>query len=533
MVEDGDPDRLQQSAALPAAELFFGKPALNSEPELVVALISALGTSVKAVVEDFRTAFQAVGYSMKAVRVSDLIHELHREVHGSQAPARSHAEQLMDEGNALRAAVKHGSAAASLAIAEIRKERKAATGNALEERRGVATLIRSLKHPDEVAMLRNVYGARLLVVGVSASSPDRAHALRERLRQDDPGHPSEWYASEVTRLLERDQRDQGDALGQNLREAFSLADVFLWVREGETTTSEVRRFVDLWFGKPFETPTRHELAMYHAFAAAFRSAASGRQVGACLIDEEGEVLVTGTNEVPKAGGGQYWPDDSPDFRDYAFSHDANDRQKYLVVQDLVEKFLASGWMSDQGLDLAELTNAALDGPLSKSRVKDLIEFGRIAHAEMAAISTSARRGTPIKNSTLFTTTYPCHECARIIIASGVKRVVYVDPYPKSQVPEMYRKQVSDLDGGPEGSAKTVPFVPFEGVAPRLFPAVFAMSQRHKDRAGNFSHWTPRPRVVSETVALSQTVFFEATVAGAVLQRLRAAGWTAKQGTGPL
>jgi deoxycytidylate deaminase len=508
-------------------DAFFGKPAADHRPELVVALISALGASVDGVVEDFKTAFQSVGYSMETVRVSALIHELHREVHGQQEPRDSRASQLMDEGNAFRAAVKHGSAAAALAIAEVRANRKRITQSALVERPGIATLIRSVKHPGEIAMLRNVYGGRLLVVGVSASYTDRFHALTERLRQDDPGRLTEWYASEVTRLLERDQTEQ-DVFGQHLRDAFTLADVFLWVKEGESTTVDVRRFVDLWFGKPFETPTKDEQAMFHAFAAQFRSAASGRQVGACLIDEEGELIVTGTNEVPKAGGGQYWPDDSPDYRDYAFKHDANDRQKYLIVQDLLEKLKSDGWLSasQSKSELAELTSAALDGPLAKSRVKDLIEFGRIAHAEMAAICTAARRGSPIKEATLFTTTYPCHECARLIIASGIKRVVYVDPYPKSQVPEMYRKQVSDVEVGHE--SRVVPFVPFAGVAPRLFPIVFAMSQRHKDRTGTFTHWTPRPRVTTETVALSQTVFYEATVAEEVLKRLTAAGWTSNK-----
>ncbi|MDN3612645.1 hypothetical protein QWZ16_23945 [Vibrio ostreicida] len=26
--------------------------------------------------------------------------------------------------------------------------------------------------------------------------------------------------------------------------------------------------------------------------------------------------------------------------------------------------------------------------------------------------------------------FPCHNCAKHIVASGIKRVVYVEPYPK-------------------------------------------------------------------------------------------------------
>lgn len=516
----------ERNAPPDPAELFFGKPSPDHKPELVIALISALGTSVRGVVEDLRSALQSVGYSMERVRISELIHELHREVHGPSIPVRSHAEQLMDEGNELRAAVNHGGAAAALAVAKIRSQRKQQTSGANSERQGVTTVIRSLKHPDEVELLRKIYGARLLVIGVSASKPDREHALLGRMRHDDPGHEPEWYSSEVTRLLRRDQKDQDDKLGQHLRDAFSLADAFLWVREGESNAGDVRRLIELWFGKPFETPTRDEQAMFHAFAARFRSAAAGRQVGACLVDEEGEVLGTGTNEVPKSGGGQYWAGDDPDFRDYAFDHDSNDRQKYLIVQDLIEKLREEGWLAadKQGVELTQLTDQALDAPLANSRVMDLIEFGRIAHAEMAAICTAARRGTPIRGATLYTTTYPCHECARLILAAGIQRLVYVDPYPKSQVPAMYRRQVSDVDEDARLPQGTVPFVPFVGVAPRLFPSVFAMSQRSKDRTGEFIGWRPSARVATQVVELSQTSLFETTVADAVNKRLKAAGW---------
>lgn len=525
-----DPTERAADPFLPDGKaLFSGRVA--EAPELVIAIVSALGTSVRAVEDDFRSALASVGYGMEKVRVSDLIHELHREVHGDTPPKTSIAEQLMSQGDDLRDVVRHGGAAVALAILSIRRQREEATGDASVERTRVATFIRSVKHPEELRLLRTVYGSRLLVVGVSASPEQRDHDLVARLRRDHPGETADWYAGEASALLLRDQKDQTRPLGQRVRDAFSQADAFVWVRPGIPTTPAIRRIVDLWFGKPFETPKPDEQGMYQAFAAQFRSAASGRQVGAAIADDLGEILVTGTNEVPRPGGGQYWPGDEPDYRDFVVGAETNDLQKYLIIQDVLRRLADAGWLSehqsDRGVEQIAAEALAPSGPLRDSRVNDLIEFGRIAHAEMAAICTAARRGTPIGGSTLFTTTYPCHECARLIIGAGIRRLVYIDPYPKSQVPEMYRGQVSE--GGsvaPEGGV--VPFVPFEGISPRLYSAVFAMGARGRDAMGNFDEWVPRPRLTVDPGAISSMIAFERTVSEELLDRLMQAGWTPRE-----
>ena len=137
--------------------------------------------------------------------------------------------------------------------------------------------------------------------------------------------------------------------------------------------------------------------------------------------------------MPKAGGGQYWTGDSPDHRDFRFGYDENERQKLAMVTETLKLLQGHGWLADDktDADLEKLARDALNGgPLAKSRMSDLLEFGRIAHAEMAAICTAARRGTAIGGATLVSTTYPCHECARMIIAAGLAKVNYVDQYIK-------------------------------------------------------------------------------------------------------
>lgn len=51
------------------------------------------------------------------------------------------------------------------------------------------------------------------------------------------------------------------------------------------------------------------------------------------------------------------------------------------------------------------------------------------HAEQNAIIQAAKMGVPIEGSTLYCTHQPCAICAKMIVNSGIVRVVYLHPYP--------------------------------------------------------------------------------------------------------
>lgn len=52
----------------------------------------------------------------------------------------------------------------------------------------------------------------------------------------------------------------------------------------------------------------------------------------------------------------------------------------------------------------------------------------VLHAEANAITKIARSGNNSDGATLYVTTSPCIECAKLIIQAGIKRVVYSDAY---------------------------------------------------------------------------------------------------------
>jgi len=498
-------------ATLSSAVRIRGPKMMSSSfdrPELVFGLVGALGTDLEKVEDALAQALLAVGYGHRTVRVSAQIATAYTEIGLAPLPeGETPLDTLMDQGDALRRYRNDGATTAAIAIAAISDQRHEdfqGEDTPRAERNSIATIIRQLKHPDEVDLLRSVYGARFVLLGVWTPRAERVIATHRRLRELSPNRDQTWYDQQVPRLMNRDEQDGSHPLGQRVRDTFELADAYIALRAGYEVSDEVGRVVRLLFGAPFETPTRDEQGMFQAFGARLRSSAGGRQVGAVVVDMEGELVASGTNDVPKAGGGQYWTGDRPDHRDFQGGVDFNDQEKLQVVLDLVERLSSTeDWLSDdfQKLEVRTLAELALkpNGPFHKSRVADLLEFGRILHAEMALICTAARRGNALAGLTMYTTTYPCHECARLIIGSGICRVVYVDPYPKSLVPRMYATEIGE---GLPGDDK-VAFEAFAGIAPRLFPNVFAMTGRERNPVtGEYVKWIPgeaQPRLVDASV----------------------------------
>lgn len=311
------------------------------------------------------------------------------------------------------------------------------------------------------------------MIGVYSPKAARAQALAEKFA-DSEGGKSESYRNCAEELIAKDESEEGTDLGQNVRKAFPLADAF--VTEGRID-EEVNRVLALLFGAPYKTPSKDEQGMFFAQAAALRSAALARQVGACVTTAAGDVLAVRCNEVPRAGGGQYWPGDEPDGRDFAFGHDRNDRLKVRLLREVLSEIKGSAWVVERvkGSDLDQLLGTVLakervDGEpwLRETRVGSLTEFGRDVHAEMAALLAIARQSTSAVGATLYTTTFPCHNCAKHILTAGIVRVVFVEPYPKSFAVEFHAEAFSLEGAERDMSCGKVILQPFSGVAPRKY-----------------------------------------------------------------
>ncbi len=468
-------------------------------PELVFALCGPIGSPLREVAAALQKLLkEGFDYDVEVVRLSAFIEQLD----GIQTPtaAFDRARDLIERGNNLRA--KHGaSILADMAISEIalrREQRDRDAGGAFRPAR-VCHIIDSIKNEAELVALRLVYRDMLHCIGVFASVQERERRLTN----------SGMTAPQLHQLMDQDSGEE-ISHGQTVRDTFPRSDYFLRSPPDAkgVIESRLQRYLNLVFSTEVITPTTAETAMYQATSAARNSACLSRQVGACVVDETGQILSIGWNDVPRFGGGLYVEDGDPanDKRCARWGGKCyNDDEKQGIAAEVAEALSKAGLL--QG-DKAEAARTIL-----KSNVGKLIEFSRAIHAEMhAVLLASQTAGSRVKGSVLYCTTYPCHYCARHLVAAGIVAVYYIEPYRKSLAAKLHDDAITEI----EGVTGKVKIIPYDGVAPNKYLELFGMKADQRKVAGQLKGSSPSVATPKSEVTLESVP----TLEGLVVRRLR-------------
>lgn len=483
---------------------------LLSHPELVIGLAGPIGIDVEAMAEEIGRALDQVGYRHKSIRITELMMRYQTGVHKPDSSSYfSSMNYKMDHANKLCELAGSADALMRLAIMGICEHREAIVseiGTDAKIPSDTAYIIRQLKRPEEVEFLRRIYGKRFILVSGYGSEEHRLERVVEKGRSSLPisTEPPE-IIEKAHRLLLRDQNEGRAEYVQHLRDTFHLADVFVDGINRDQMRLGLERFFQAFFGRVDIGPTKAEYGMYAAKAAALRSTDLSRQVGSAIFTEEGEIVAQGCNEVPRAFGGTYWFGEEPDFRDVRLGYDPNEILKKDVIRDFLEKLEGVGLLSAQQ-DYVVSSDKFVDqllgrgngegkhfGCLKDSQVSDLTEYGRVVHAEMVSICDAARLGKRIKGCTLYVTTFPCHNCTKHIIAAGIQRVLFLEPYPKSRAKQLHSNEI-EIE---KSSLGKVSFLPFLGISPFRYRDIFEKGSRKM--GGQAKTWyarddKPRPLV---------------------------------------
>lgn len=298
-------------------------------------------------------------------------------------------------------------------------------------------------------------------------------------------------------LINKDKHEYCNFLkahGQDLAQCYPMANFFIY--QDKNINKQVARFVKLLFGYPLAEPTIDEYFMFCAQATAYRSLDLDRQVGAVIVNQDNELIAAGFNDVSKVGGGHFEPHDDPnprnlkiqknDYRDYTKNSDYNDKKLdeiSQVVYSKLQKHIERTYKNQRGslprYNMESLPRSKNNSKflqqsienLVREELKNITEYKRSTHAEMSALLDAARRGVPVRGCTMYINTYPCHTCAKHIIASGIKKVVYLYPYQKSHAINMFRDMLEH--GIDTGNAKDkIFFEPFLGVSYNRYMYIF-------------------------------------------------------------
>ena len=247
--------------------------------EIVIALVGYAGAGCSEVAGQLEVSLSEKSYEAKIVKLSDII--INSIAVGSSVPIVSKSKTdegktklaracfLQNKGDELRQ--KYGKdILVKKAFAEFDEKREGAQAGSSK----IAFIIDSIKHVEEVNLLKNLYGPSFRLVSVHCSTKRRKNRLYGTSTSSAKFAGAE--ESEVEKFMERDEKDATNKkTGQQVRDAFYLGDYFVDNDNDDSEktelTTDIDRFTDLLLGIRLFRPKREESGIYQAFAAARHS----------------------------------------------------------------------------------------------------------------------------------------------------------------------------------------------------------------------------------------------------------------------
>lgn len=271
-------------------------------------------------------------------------------------------------------------------------------------------VVDSIRNPAEVHYLRE-HLPNFFLFGICASREARWARVQS------------MYDGNQRAFDEDDERDTGRQSpehGQRVEDCFAEADVVISNEEDfaivgnapfEDFSRKIEGYVDL-VAKPLtrRQPTPMETLMAAAYTVSQRSSCLKRKVGAVIVDDEGNIISSGFNEVPK----HYRP-----------CVEEFGKCGRAVIWEKFSQLLGEEFPQQD-----ENCKSLLER-LRQDHEFRMLDACRSLHAEENAIVNLARNGcsVPLDRCTVYTTTYPCRHCANKIVNLRLGRVVYLEPYP--------------------------------------------------------------------------------------------------------
>lgn len=304
-------------------------------------------------------------------------------------------------------------------------------------KRDYAIVIDGIKNSGEVAELRKYSNFFLFAIDAF---------LNKRW-----GRKKLDYNGNEIEFEEDDKRDHNENIdyGQQVDKCVYLSDIL--INNDSDNKNElyhkILTYLVLIKKKNYSYPLPCETIMTQAYCESLKSSCIKRKVGAIIVNN-GKPIAYGYNDVP--------PNEIP--CEDKLKMCKRDEEKINLIKEL-KKCPYCGMEVEQTIEcpgchsfikINDLTpkcqnpecNLDLDIDTfficRHCRVKIIEKFigkkselCRAVHAEENAILQLSTLGISLNNmnATLYTTTFPCLQCANKIIAAGIKAVVYVEPYP--------------------------------------------------------------------------------------------------------
>lgn len=348
----------------------------------------------------------------------------------------------------------------------------------------------ALRNPFEALFFRERFPSFYLIA-ITTENSDRERRLAHQ----------GFSSSEIQEYDQKEYPEKNKILSgydaftsQNIQSCIEKADIHIrnngqCAPQQEPNLSELSaqiiRYFTLIIHPGLVTPTSTERCMQIAFSAKLNSGCISRQVGAAITDENNSIKAVGWNDVPagqtpcllRRATDLTAKQDESAFSDYEF----NEIEFRKQIDGNYKRFAL--------VDMGGRSSAyCFKDEYNTLKKKDNQVHTRSLHAEENAFLQLAKYGGDgIKGGNLYTTASPCELCAKKAFQLGIKRIIYVDPYPGISMSHILKS------GNPE-NRPTVEL--FQGAIGEAYHRLYSPIISYKDeisallKGGQISHGNP-------------------------------------------
>lgn len=309
------------------------------QPELIFGLVGPIGVDLDEVQRALTSNLQALDYASHVIHLTQLLPDIASSFFDIREGSLHGYERKISFANRLREETGRDDLLAAIATLQISINRRDENRKSDEYIKSntplphTAFIIRQLKREEELATLRQTYGKRFVQLSIVLDSATQVTNLENKLAVDEPELTDEERNIKVLELIQIDKNQTDNLHGQRFSDAFHTGDVFISGSNPTDIETGIKRFLNAFFGKNDHSPSIDEFGSYIAKGASLRSVDLSRQVGAAILNPEGDLITVGFNDVPKAGGGNYWFDDDPKNRDIDDKFEPNKVETNRMILD--------------------------------------------------------------------------------------------------------------------------------------------------------------------------------------------------------
>lgn len=290
-------------------------------------------------------------------------------------------------------------------------------------------VIHGFRHPAEVREFRKYLN--FFLIAVDASTEIRWDRVKEVYKGNQDSFEKD----------DKRDRDEGFSYGQQVLRCVEQTDVIFLNEEDYLTQpameDKIRTRFDAYFklmtGGEIRQPNPEETMITLASSLALQSSCIKRRVGAVLCNKRGFIVSAAYNEVP-AKEGDCLSIYRMCYRDYF-----RETFKKEIFTEFKHCPLCSGKVDIIIEPKLNVTCSSCKKNLVELFPSDfkVLDKCRALHAEEAILLQTPTSES--ETAILYTTTFPCMQCAKRIVHAKIEAVIYVDPYPNSESVEIFKK----------------------------------------------------------------------------------------------